>query len=203
MRCIDRQGQSENTLIVFLGDNGPTAWPRYYKEGLQPPGSTAGLRGRKWSLYEGGIREPLIVRWKGRAPAGRVNDTTVASSLDFFPTFCSLAGIRPPAVKFDGEDMSAAFLGRPQARKGDLFWEYGRDETYAYPGLPEDRSPNMAIRSGDWKLLMNDDGSRLELYDFSKSDKERDNAAATNPAVASRLSGRLREWRRSLPGRQS
>jgi arylsulfatase A-like enzyme len=196
---IDGREGSRDTLFVFLSDNGPTAWPRYYKEGLLPPGSTSGLRGRKWSLYEGGVRTPLIVRWKGRVPAGRINDSTVASSLDLFPTLCALAGVRPPAVEFDGEDLSAAFLGRRQTRKRDLFWEYGRNPTYPYPGLPEDRSPNLAIRSGRWKALVNDDGSRLELYDFSRSDRERENVAAAHPETAARFSERLLAWRRSLP----
>ena len=79
--AIDEHGLAEQTLIVVAGDNGPTAWPRYYKEGLEPPGSTAGLRGRKWSLYEGGIREPCIVRWKGTAPAGLVNTKTVLAGV--------------------------------------------------------------------------------------------------------------------------
>lgn len=196
---VDSLGLANDTLIVFVSDNGPTAWPRYYKEGLQPPGSTAGLRGRKWSLYEGGIREPLIVRWKGKVPAGKVNKSTVASTLDFFPTCCALAGIRPPPADFDGEDLSRAFLGRTQTRQKDLFWEYGRDASYLRPGLTDDQSPNLAIRSGDWKLLANDDGSRVELYNLQRSEAERVNLAEQEPGRARRLSERLLAWRQSLP----
>ena len=96
-RLIDAV-QGENTIFVFLGDNGPTAWPRYYNEKLDPPGGTGGLRGRKWSLYEGGIRTPFIVNWKGHTPAGRVNKHTVIAAVDLFPTFCKLAGapLYPP-----------------------------------------------------------------------------------------------------------
>ena len=118
-----------NTLVVLLSDNGPTAWPRYYKEHLDPPGSTAGLRGRKWSLYEGGVRVPFMARLPGRIPAGRVDETTVISSLDLFPTCCGMAGISTPKAAFDGEDMSAVFAGKPRRRRTDLFWEYGRDAT--------------------------------------------------------------------------
>ena len=75
--AIDKLGIAENTLIVLTGDNGPTVWPSYYKRGVEPLGSTGGDRGRKWSLYEGGIRQPLIVRWKGRVPAGRVNESSI------------------------------------------------------------------------------------------------------------------------------
>ena len=197
--AIDKAGLGKDTLIVFVGDNGPTAWPRYYKEGVEPPGSTAGLRGRKWSLYEGGIREPLIVRQTGHIPGGQVDKQSVISALDFFPTFCRMAGVTPPAAKFDGEDVSEAFLGRPRKHRNDLFWEYGRDETYPYPGKKWDRSPNCAIRSDDWKALINADGSGLELYDLSRSEVERENCAAAQPKRARELSERLLEWRRSLP----
>ena len=197
--AIDGAGLGKETLIVFLGDNGPTAWPHYYKEGLEPPGSTAGLRGRKWSLYEGGIREPFIVRQTGRIPSGRVDDRSVISALDLFPTFCRMAGVKPPPVKFDGQDVSAAFLGKPLARRKDLFWEYGRDDTYLYPGKKWDRSPNCAIRSGRWKALVNADGSGLELYDLARSRVESENLAAVEPARARELRDRLLAWRRSLP----
>ncbi|MBL8232448.1 MAG: sulfatase-like hydrolase/transferase, partial [Bryobacterales bacterium] len=197
---IEDLGLRENTLFVFLSDNGPTAWPHYYKEQLDPPGSTAGLRGRKWSLYEGGIRTPLLVSWKGRIPEGKTDRETVCGAVDFFPSLCRLANARLPAAPFDGEDLSQAFLGKPQRRKKDLFWEYGRTATgFPYPGLEHDRSPNLAIRSGRWKLLQNADGTRVELYDFAASDRERENVAAQEPGVTRRLSERLLRWRRSLP----
>jgi arylsulfatase A-like enzyme len=188
----------DNTLVVLLSDNGPTAWPRYYKEGLEPPGSTGGLRGRKWSLYEGGIRVPMMARLPGRIPAGRVDETTVVSALDLFPTCCKLAGVAAPRVRFDGEDVSQAFLGHPVKRKSDLFWDYGRDATYPRPGLERDQSPNLAIHSGRWKLLMNADGGQMELYDLSRSPKEDSNVAEANAEVARMLSKRLLAWRRSL-----
>ncbi len=200
---IDAAGLAERTLFVFLSDNGPTAWPRYYKEGFLPPGRTDGLRGRKWSLYEGGIRIPFFARWKGRIPSGRVDNETVLSSLDLFPTLTRLAGVNAPGVDFDGEDMSAAFLGTPQRRKKDLFWEYGRDASYIYPGDPRDRSPNLALRSSRWKVLLDDDGSSLELYDLNRSRDESQNLATKEPRLAKRMADRLLAWRRSLPELQS
>lgn len=198
---IEELGLRENTIFVFLSDNGPTAWPRYYQEQLDPPGSTAGLRGRKWSLYEGGIRTPLIVSWKGRIPEGKTDGETVCGAVDFLPTLCRMANAPLPAASFDGEDLSRAFLGKPKQRKKDLFWEYGRKASgFPYPGKEEDRSPNLAIRSGRWKLLQNADGSRMELYDFARSGSELNNVAASEPAIARRLSDRLLTWRRSLPG---
>ena len=195
-RLIDAV-QGENTIFVFLGDNGPTAWPRYYNEKLDPPGGTGGLRGRKWSLYEGGIRTPFIVNWKGHTPAGRVNKHTVIAAVDLFPTFCKLAGAPLPA-NTDGEDMSNAIRGKRHLRKGDLYWEYGRTENgYPYPGLPSDKSPNCAIRSGPWKLLQNADGTSPELYDLRRDPNE--NHVTGDPRRAAGLSRKLLAWRKSLP----
>lgn len=200
VEAIDQNDLAEQTLIVVTSDNGPTAWPRYYEEGHDPPGSTAGFRGRKWSLYEGGIRMPLIVRWTGRIPPGRRDPHSVLGSVDFFPTFCALAGVRPPEEDFDGLDRSKAFLGEPQpTREKPLIWEYGRDRTFLQPFLKDDRSPNLAIRDGRWKLLVNADGSGLELYDFESETAERNDVASAFPSVAKRLSEQLLAWRRALP----
>ena len=197
--AIDELQLGERTLIVLTSDNGPTAWPRYYEEGFEPPGSAAGQRGRKWSLYEGGIRMPLIARWKGVIPAGRVDDASVMAAIDLFPTFCKLASVGPPAATFDGEDFSQALLGRLQTRQRPLFWEYGRDATFLRPGAPQDRSPNLAVRQGNWKLLVNDDGSQLELYDLATDRAEQRNVAADHPQVAGELKNKLLAWRSSLP----
>ena len=197
--AVDSLGLGERTLILLTSDNGPTAWARYYREGHDPPGSTGGFRGRKWSLYEGGIRMVLIARWKGKIPAGRVNETTVLAAVDLFPTLCSLVGVKPPAVDFDGEDLSAALLGQTPRRTRAIFWEYGRSPVYLRPGREADRSPNLAIREGRWKLLVNDDGSGLELHDIETDTSERQNLAQEHPGVARRLSEKLLAWRRSLP----
>jgi arylsulfatase A-like enzyme len=197
--AIDELGLAESTLIVLTSDNGPTAWPRYYKEGFEPPGSTAGFRGRKWSLYEGGIRMPLIARWKGRIAPGALDERTIMATVDFFPTFCALARVAPPEAEFDGVDMSAALLGKPQERERPLLWEYGRDDSYLKPGAEADRSPNLAIRDGRWKLLINADGTRTELYDLEVDPREQTNLAEQHRAVAARLSKRVLDWRRSLP----
>ena len=197
--AIDEQGLGENTLIVLTSDNGPTAWPRYYEEGFEPPGSTAGLRGRKWSLYEGGIRMPLIARWKGKIAEGTVDKSSVMAGIDLFPTFCSLSDVGLPEADFDGVEMSAALLGTPQNRERPIFWEYGRDESYLRPGVESDQSPNLAIRDGRWKLLINDDGSSLELYDMETGATVHNNVADKHSEVAEQLSERLLSWRRSLP----
>ena len=153
------------------------------------------------SLYEGGDREPLMVRWPGHVPAGRTDDTTVMSAVDFFPMFCKLAGTTPPDFPgFDGEDLSGAFFGKSLVRTKPLYWEYGRNKfSFVYPGIPHDRSPNVSTREGMWKLLINADGSNLELYNLDADRNESTNVAGQNPDLAQRLKEAALQWRKSLP----
>ncbi len=190
---LKQLGLDEKTLLIFTSNNGPL--PTF--QGRR----AAGLRGSKLSLYEGGIRMPFIVRWPGRAPAGRTDDRTVLGAVDLFPTLCVLAGAPlPKGAALDGVDLSDALLGRAIAtRSKGLFWEYGRNEhAFAYP-KGAGRSPNVAIREGDWKLLVNADGSRRELYNLAADPKESANLAEEQPALASRLGAQALEWRKSLP----
>jgi arylsulfatase A-like enzyme len=194
-------GAETNTLVLLAGDNGP--------EPTLNRTRTGGLRGMKWGLYEGGIRTPLVVRWPGVVPPNKVNDTTVVNAVDFFPTLCALANVSAPAgVKFDGEDLSAVFKGAKTARTKPLFWEYGRKpapagksaiRAFPYPGEPDSKSPNVAVREGDWKLLINADGSGAELYNLRTDPNEAKNLVASEAAVAARLTAAALAWRKSLP----
>ncbi len=197
-------GAEQNTLVLLAGDNGPE--PSFDRS------RTGGLRGMKWSLYEGGIRTPLVVRWPGVVSAGKVNEATVVSAVDLFPTLCALANVPPPAgVKFDGEDSSAVFKGGTQPRTKPLFWEYGRKPApvgdakgkglrpFPYPNEPDSKSPNVAVRDGNWKLLINADGSGAELYDLTTDRTESKNLTESETAIASRLKAAALAWRKSLP----
>lgn len=192
LASLKELGLEENTIVVFTSDNGPNPSFGRLRSG--------GLRGQKWSLYEGGIREPFIVRWTGKIPAGKVNETTVLGSVDLFPTLCRLAGVATPKeAAFDGEDLSAAFLGSADARTRPLMWEYGRNDRYLKPKAENDRSPNVAIREGHWKLLVNADGTRAELYDLDTDAKETTNLAGREPDIVRTLVGQALAWRKALP----
>ncbi len=185
-------GIETNTILIFSSDNGPLPTFRGKRAG--------GLRGSKISLYEGGDREPLIVRWPGHFPAGRVDTNTIISAVDFFPMFCKLTGTPlPKNAAFDGEDLTDSFFGKNLVRSNPLFWEYGRNQFFGYPGNPHDRSPNVAIRDGKWKLLVNADGSDVQLYDLEADRNETRNVANANPEVAKRLTESALNWRKSLP----
>ncbi len=188
---LDALGLSEKTLVVFTSDNGPTDWPMYYKQYYQPPGSAHPFRGRKWSLYEGGIRMPFLARWPGQIPAGAVDSTTVLHATDLFPTFCKLAGIILPDIKFDGQDMSMALQGKPEVRNQPIYWEYGREDFYLKPGNPRYVSPNMAMRDGEWKLLVNADNTGAELYNLEEDLAETTNLAEEYPDIVKRMSEQI------------
>jgi arylsulfatase A-like enzyme len=185
-------GLDEKTLVIFTSDNGPLPSFRGSRSG--------GLRGSKLSLYEGGLRMPFIVRWPTHTPAGHVDERTVLHAVDLFPSLCALAGVPLPRdVGLDGRDLSRALLGKPTIRAEPLFWEYGRNDTaFSYP-KGRDRSPNLAVREGNWKLLVNADGNGSELFDLAADVAEEKNLASDNPLLASRLTRAALAWRKSLP----
>ena len=192
---IDEMGLTDNTIIAFSSDNGPEDFNigNAVHSGI---GSTGPFRGRKRSLYEGGIRVPFIVRWPDRTPAGKVDDTTVLAGVDWLVTVCCLADVTLPGnLEPDGEDMSQAILGKSQRRTKPLMWEW----RYRISGDMVHKSPMLAIRDGNWKLLMNPDGKRVELYDIPKDPTELDNVAVQHPDVVRRLSAKLLHWQRTLP----
>lgn len=195
MARIDELGLRENTIIVFSSDNGPDDFVvRTSSE--HAVGSAGPFRGRKTSLYEGGVRVPFIARCPGLIPAGKVDNSTVLSGVDFLPTVCSLAGAQLPAgVDLDGEDLSDTLRGNPRRRSRPLLWEW----RFRTAGHVIHRSPRLAIRDGKWKLLMNPDRSRVELYDIPNDPSELNNLADRHPEAVRELSARLLSWHAGLP----
>jgi arylsulfatase A-like enzyme len=182
-----------NTLVLLIGDNG--ALPTFDQTRV------GGLRGSKLSLYEGGTRVPFLAWWPGLVKGGVVNDRTVISCLDLLPTLASICGAALPAgYTPDGEDLSGAIRGGAPTRTKPLYWEYGRNPTsFAYPSEAKHRSPNLAVRDGEWKLLVHDDGHGAELYDLATDRNETTNLAAQRPEITKRLTENVLRWRRSVP----
>jgi len=192
---LDELGLAENTLVVFSSDNGPEDIHirNATHSGVGSPGP---FRGRKRSLYEGGVRMPFIVRWPGHVPAGRVETEAVVTAVDFLPTVCRIAGASVPSgVSLDGEDVTDVLLGASRPRKRPIFWEW----RFPIAGDAVHRSPMLAVRDGPWKLLMNPDRSRLELYHIPSDPTEVDNRAADHPGVVARLSEAALAWQKTLP----
>lgn len=192
---LDRLGVAENTVVLFSSDNGPEDI-HIKNAGHSGIGSAGPFRGRKRSLYEGGVRVPGIMRWPGHVPAGRVDDESVVAAVDWLPTVCRLAGVEVPAShQPDGEDLNDILLGTLRARTKPLMWEW----RFRIAGEPFHRSPQLAIRDGEWKLLLNPDGSRVELYDVPNDPTQLDNVAEHHPDVVERLSGQVLAWQKELP----
>lgn len=192
---LDELGLKNNTIVVFSSDNGPEDI-HLGEASHSGVGSTGPFRGRKRSLYEGGIRLPFIVRWPVVTPGGKVDNTSIIGGVDFLPTICSLAGVPLKLdMKLDGLDMSDAFRGKPMQRSKPLQWEW----RFNVLGDPINKCPILAIRDGNWKLLMNPDRSRVELYDIPKDPSEVDNLAQQNPQVVERLAKVVLDWQKTLP----
>ncbi len=192
---LEELGLTGNTLLVFSSDNGPAPiWDTATAH--SGTGDVGPLRGCKASLYEGGIRVPFIVRWPGSIPAGKVDNETIISGVDLLPTFCSLAGVDYTKMNPDGQDMTPALFGTPTKRTNPLMWEF----RFSPWGRLLQDSPVLAMRDGDWKLMMNPDGSRVELYNLKDNWCEVDNLASENKEIVKRMSKQVLEWHKSLPG---
>lgn len=190
--AIDQLKLGSKTLVIFTSDNGPTDWPKKYLTG-PPAGFTGPYRGRKWSLFEGGIRMPFIARWPGTIPAGIEDTTSVMAAIDIFPTICRLAGV-PIEDDLDGIDRSDVLLGQPSVRAKPVFWQYGHPHAILKGGKPEHQSPTFAMRDGRWKFLINPDGSEAQLYDLEADEGEAKNLLAEQPTRAAAMAARIAEW---------
>jgi uncharacterized sulfatase len=178
-----------NTLIIIASDNGP-----------EPGAGSAGVfRGHKGNLYEGGVREPFITWGPGLLAAkaiGTVNEKTVIAGVDLLPSLVELASLQLGDARLDGQDLSASILGtKQQKRTKPLFWNRPPDR----PGEKGEKWPDLSVRDGDYKLLLMEDGSGVQLYDLAKDPAETRNLASQKPEVVQRLTKGLLDWRKSLP----
>jgi arylsulfatase A-like enzyme len=194
---IDELGLAENTLIIFSSDNGGVGG--YRSIGLSKEGITdnAPLRGGKGSLYEGGIREPYIFRWKGTIAAGRTEETPI-HAVDLYPTLLVLTGAKPPeAQTLDGVSY-AELLKHPEQplHREAIFWHF---PGYLGAGRGEWRTlPVGVVRAGDWKLIENFEDGRLELYNLAADIGEQHDLAKTEPSRTAELHTLLKTWREQV-----
>jgi arylsulfatase A-like enzyme len=181
---LDELGLRENTFVIFTSDNGGLST----SEGW--PTSNLPLRGGKGWLYEGGIREPLLVRWPAVVKAGRVVDTPV-SSPDFFPTLLEAIGASPsPGQTLDGTSLVPVLKGGTLPERA-LFWHYPH---YGNQG----GAPGAAIRRGDWKLIEWAEDNRVELFNLGRDLSETNNLAASEPKRVTALSAELAAWQKQV-----
>jgi hypothetical protein len=160
------------------------------REGPNTPAtSNAPLRAGKGYLYEGGLRVPLIARWPGVVPAGRVSGVPVIT-MDWMPTFLELAGdaTRSP---WDGVSLVSLLKGAGAPARTNVFWHYPH---YSNQG----GKPGGAVRSGDWKLIEHYESGYLELFNLAEDGAETTNRAGAFPDRANAMAKQLADWRRSV-----
>ena len=172
---LDQEGLRENTIVIFTSDNG--------FNGLQSGTNT--LRGAKGTIYEGGLRVPAFVNWKGHVAPG-VSETPICG-MDYFPTFLDLAQVKDYKGKLDGESL-LPLLKNTALKERALFWHVA--STYKNP-------PCSIIRKDKWKLIQYLNDGKVELYNLDKDLKEAHNLAENNPEIASQLLGELMTWRKN------
>jgi arylsulfatase A-like enzyme len=169
-------GLEKDTLVIFTSDNGAGGGPA----NDQLFGSPAGMRGTKGTLWEGGIRVPMIARWPGRVPAGRTTDF-VTAFWDFLPTAVELSGGRVPEG-IDGLSIMPTLLGREQSPHDYLYWEQ-----------PKGAKLVKAVRMGRWKGYQPEAGKPVQLYDLTSDPKEASDIAAEHPEAAKRIAAIMAE----------
>ena len=182
---------AENTMILICSDNGPDPGA----------GSAEPLRGYKTNLYEGGIRSPLVVWGPGlisKGTKGKLNEASVFSAMDLVPSLVELCKVPiPEKVIFDGEELSDVLLGNSErSRKSPIFFRRppDRDSFFGEKDLPD-----LAVRSGKWKLLCEYDGTDAQLYDLSKDTGESKNLAKSNPKIRKHLVNLVMAWHQRMP----
>ena len=177
MKALDEMGLAENTFVIFTSDNGPEG------NGLKgrTRGSTGGLRERKRSSHEGGIRVPGIARWPGKVPANVENRTPIIGS-DLFSTILGVLDVPPPGDRtIDGTDFMPLFSGKKIEREIPLYWRnhLARGQI------------RVALRDGDWKILGNEGLTDFQLFKIEEDWKEQNELSGKHPDKLEALKKKL------------
>ncbi|MEM7146004.1 MAG: sulfatase-like hydrolase/transferase [Verrucomicrobiota bacterium] len=214
---LDELGIADNTLVIFSSDNGPARAAKPTELDLQydtatgagwniaaAKGITAGRKGYKAALFEGGINVPFIARWPGKIPADKIDDSSLISAVDLLPTFCAIAGAKlPKKYQPDGVNILPILEGKQTAptREKPLFWKMNGNWPI------QDSKPHhwvaYVIVDQNWKLLSNKDGSYFELYDLAADPLEKSDLAKKNPEAAKKLLRKIDDWKATLPEKPS
>jgi arylsulfatase A len=186
---LDSRGLAKNTIVIFTSDNGGYIGIDRRSGIAAPCTNNTPLRSGKGSLYEGGIRVPLVVRWPGAAAGERLMPVVTS---DLTTTLLAAAGLRQPADDpKDGIDLSSVVQSADsKPGRETLFWHY--------PHYYETTTPVSAIRAGDWKLLEYFEDGRRELYNLNDDPRESHDLALMQPAKAAELGQQLASWRKDV-----
>lgn len=210
---LDRLNITDNTLVIFSSDNGPARASKAGELQLKydtatgagwginaAKGITAGRKGHKASLFEGGINVPFIARWPGKIPAGKIDTDALISAVDLLPTFASIAEANLPGdYKADGMDLSQILQGKQEAneRIKPLFWKSGSNKK------SKTHWASYAVVHAQWKYLSNSDASQQELYNIVADPYEKTDLKERNPEALAKMTQLLADWKKTLPKKPS
>ncbi len=180
--CLERLGIAKNTIVVFYSDNGGLS------DGVRAPTANLPLRNGKSYMYEGGIREPLLIRWPGIVPAGSTSDQLV-TSCDFYPTLLDCCGApRMPEQHVDGTSFYPVLSATASTlARGPVFWHYPHHNGNG-------GRPASCIIDEEWKLIQWLDDGRVELFNLKTDPGEGLDLASTQPDIAGKLLSLLKQW---------
>jgi len=189
LRRLDELKLADNTVVILTSDNGGVDF-KTSKSGNIAPTQNAPLRSGKGTLYEGGIRVPLMIRWPGLTKPGTECGAMVTSQ-DFFPTLAEGFGHKEVDLpKHDGVSLLPQ-LRNPKTRltRKTLYWHY--------PHYYSRMTPGSAVRDGNWKLIHYYEDNRMELFNLNDDPSETKDLAATQPAQVRDLRIKLNNWRKA------
>ncbi len=185
LKAVDEEGLTQDTVVIFTSDNGGLST----SEG-SPTCNLPLSEGKGW-MYEGGTREPLIIKYPNVIKAGSVSDA-VTTSPDFYPTILEMAGLDlMPEQHCDGVSIFDVLKGKNELDRDAIFWHYPH---YGNQG----GTPGASVRCGDYKLIEFFEDGRLELYNLVEDVSEEHNIADDEPEITRELHSRLYEWRASV-----
>jgi len=194
LQRIEELGESRNTLVIFTSDNG--GYLGTDRRQTIPVTSNAPLRSGKGTLYEGGLRVPLLIRWPGVIPAGTTSNQPVVLT-DLFPTICQLTGVSSPeGTPGDGLDLTP-LLRNPQQHLEERSLGFHDPHYYHAP----ESTPASALRSGDWKLVEYYEDGRRELFQLADDPGENNDLSTTHPERVAQLAKLLDQWRQQMGAR--
>ncbi len=182
---LDELGIADNTILIFMTDNGSSGGCELNEQGFVTRGYNAGLRGMKASYYDGGHRAPFFVRWPGGGLDSATDINEMTLHIDLLPTFIDLCGLEPPAdVPFDGESLAPLLRGEAEALPDDRthFIQYRQDTT------PPEKWTN-AVMTRRWRLIHG-----AKLYDIQADPGQRHDVADAFPEVVDRLRQAHENW---------
>ncbi len=181
LETVREKGIGDNTIIIFFSDNGGLST----SEGI-PTANTPLRTGKGW-LYEGGIREPAIIKWPGETSPGLVLDAPI-TSMDFYPTILEMTGLpQRPDLHIDGKSLVPLLKEKQETIHDAIYFHYPHRSN-------QKGSPSSAIRQGDYKLIVFLNDNKLELYDLKNDTGEQRNLAEELPEIRDALYAKLQKW---------